>query len=304
VIGVSFLALCALPDCLGSICVMCVAQVTEQPRQAGVEIMQGDFLYGGYFKGSKNAKDPACSAVLGGGSAHTSGHPTKPQCFQDSLGGNAYCSRQPPNFWSIRWDDTVGDQCPTKGHEFNVMKHHTPCSTCHGLDASLIAKIVNRVPDNGQLLWVIGADGLHTGMNPTCIHNFLQFVIKTLVGIRTNARMRGVRLYCILNGIPPPFMPKKKQFAAAFTQQQNEEDCSAYNKALFAWAQPNVVDKKAFDGVFFVDPHSTGMAAHAIVQGDAIAHFESADGTHPGHMANRVTAQVWFNVLRQAVLTN
>ena len=130
--------------------------------KAGVKIMQGDFFHGGYFKGSKNAKDPACSAILGGGSAHTSGHPVKPQHFADSLGGNNFWSKLPPNFWSIRRDNTVGDQCPTKGHEFNVMKHFTPCSTCHALDARMIAKIVNRVPDNGQLLWVIGADGLHT----------------------------------------------------------------------------------------------------------------------------------------------
>ena len=165
---------------------------------------------------------------------------------------------------------------------------------------------MSGVPDKQHVWWVIGADGLHMEMSPSCIRSWWNDNLLSVLRENLDAyKSKGIVLHAVVYGVPPPLPWKKLKYAGKTNaENQSEEAVHKYNQEMKAWIDANVRSLNIFYDVVFIDPAKAVQQANEIgeTKGSAAEHFRNNDGTHPGHMANTANAQIFFNAMYQSML--
>lgn len=280
--------------------------VTESLRQAHAEILYGDFFFGAYLPNSSQTRNPDCAGVLGGGCANTGDCKIKNVKKPFECNGAIIGDYEQGVF--TFGETEKGIQIMPCHTDIHTIRYCSACCDCgHGpeLLSFEIEKLMHDVPNDKHVWWIIGSDGLHRNMDPSCIHSWWkdQFLL-TLEQTSHMHKERGIVLHAVVYGIPPPLHWKKVKYAGeTHAKNQNVEAVRKYNAEMSRWLETNVHSKDLFADVIFIDPANAVQQSFEIGEGngDAAIHFKSGDGTHPGHMPNVANAQIINNVMYQSM---
>ena len=86
----------------------------------------------------------------------------------------------------------------------STVRYCTDCCECGPgpeLTGSVIEELMNTVPDNEHVWWVIGADGLHVKMDSSCIHSWWNDKLLATLDLKQTLMRTNQKVSCCTIGI-------------------------------------------------------------------------------------------------------
>ena len=264
--------------------------------------------------------DPECAYVLGGG-VNPTGLRTSPQHCMD-FAYNEYNAKG-----SLHWYRPQGNM---------DILHGMWCGTCCDCEPretmfpAALPGALDEVVDGGRFVWVMGADGLHKGLDPTCARGYIKEMAEQLHKYMKEKR-RNITIYTFMYGTPVGYPPLKKRYAPAYAVDgQSPENILKYNQDQLTFlAEMKAAFGDLIHGWIMLDPQGAVNAAFEIwdklgwgprrdgsdidekdagddwgADGAFLGrHFGSNDGTHAPHMANKANFNLFLNMASAMVET-